>query len=293
MSFRPQYLATPPTLTDTQFNSGLVDSSGKLLVSGTLATTGNVSVVPGSTETKITAATIPAGGVGFIGWLSAIWYQLTQTLLATVTGNVASAATDSGNPVKVGGIYVTALPTFTTGQRGDLQIGVNGDLRTLSDLVPTAPADGVTNSSGNFGINGNSSSASGALRIITAPMKFNGTTWDRDRKPNATARLLSAAATTNGTSVKASAGDLYKIMGTSARVSACYLKLYNKASAPTVGTDTPVLTLIIPASSAFDFNFSSLYFSTGIAYAITTAAADADTGALTAGDVVGMNLVYA
>jgi hypothetical protein len=35
MSFRPQYLETPPTLTDGQYNSGLVDALGNLLVNST------------------------------------------------------------------------------------------------------------------------------------------------------------------------------------------------------------------------------------------------------------------
>ena len=34
--------------------------------------------------TKVTAATIPTGGVGFLGWLSAVWYQLTQILTVKV-----------------------------------------------------------------------------------------------------------------------------------------------------------------------------------------------------------------
>lgn len=45
-----------------------------------------------------------------------------------IFGNVASGATDSGNPVKVGGIYNLVLPTFTDGQRADLQVDANGKL---------------------------------------------------------------------------------------------------------------------------------------------------------------------
>jgi hypothetical protein len=39
-----------------------------------------------------------------------------------VVGNVASAASDSGNPIKIGGRFNTTLPTLTSGQRGDLQL---------------------------------------------------------------------------------------------------------------------------------------------------------------------------
>lgn len=42
--------------------------------------------------------------------------------LLAVGGNAASGATDSGDPVKVGGIFNTTLPTITNGQRGDLQL---------------------------------------------------------------------------------------------------------------------------------------------------------------------------
>lgn len=44
-------------------------------------------------------------------------------------GNVAAGATDSGNPVKVGGVYNSSPPTLTTGQRGDLQLDSNGNAK--------------------------------------------------------------------------------------------------------------------------------------------------------------------
>lgn len=104
-------------------------------------------------------------------------------------------------------------------------------------------------------------------------------------------RILSAAGTTNATSAKASAGYLHKVVGYTAAASARYIKFYNKATAPTVGTDTPVMTFYLPASTAFALDLDGVYFSTGIAYALTTGSADADTGALTAGDVLGLNVI--
>lgn len=108
-----------------------------------------------------------------------------------------------------------------------------------------------------------------------------------------TSRILSAAASTNATSAKTSAGRVYAIQGYNVATSVRYLKLYNKASAPTVGTDTPVKTLAIPPGVGFAFDWSKGYsFATGIAYALTTGSADADTGALTAGDILGLNVDY-
>ena len=123
---------------------------------------------------------------------------------------------------------------------------------------------------------------------------FNGTSWDRARKANAVSRLMSSAATTNATLAKNSAGDLKKITGLKATAVNCFLKIYNKASAPTVGTDTPVFTLPLMASSAFNFDFGDgYYFSTGIAWAITLLSTDADTTAIAAGDVLALTIAYA
>lgn len=47
-----------------------------------------------------------------------------------IISGAASGATDSGNPVKIGGVYNSSAPTFTTGQRGDIQIDANGNLKT-------------------------------------------------------------------------------------------------------------------------------------------------------------------
>lgn len=106
-------------------------------------------------------------------------------------------------------------------------------------------------------------------------------------------KLLSAA-TTNATSVKGSAGQLSYLHVTNRHASAVYyLKLFNKATAPTVGTDTPVQTYPIPPSfGGFNIALSpGLDFSLGIGLSITAGVADLDTAAVTANDVV-VNLGY-
>lgn len=52
--------------------------------------------------------------------------QIVQNL--RVQGNIGSAVTDSGNPVKIGGKYNATLPTFTDGQRGDIQLTQRGEV---------------------------------------------------------------------------------------------------------------------------------------------------------------------
>ena len=108
-------------------------------------------------------------------------------------------------------------------------------------------------------------------------------------------RLLSSAATTNATLIKASAGRLFLIVGRNNVASIRYLKFYNKASAPTVGTDVPVLTIALDASSRFeiDLNPYGQFFTTGIAFAITGAVADNDTTAIAAADILALNAWFA
>lgn len=54
-----------------------------------------------------------------------------------VVGNIASGSADSGNPVKIGAVYNSTLPTPASGQRVDAQADLNG-----RRLVASAPLDG-------------------------------------------------------------------------------------------------------------------------------------------------------
>lgn len=104
------------------------------------------------------------------------------------------------------------------------------------------------------------------------------------------------ASTTNATVVKASAGNVYQVDVTNLTAGPVYVKFYNKASAPTVGTDTPVLTIPVPATVAgtppyvVEFGMAGKRFTTGVAYAITGAIGQADATAITtvAGSFIGI-----
>ena len=111
--------------------------------------------------------------------------------------------------------------------------------------------------------------------------------------PVPTLHTFESLATTNATSVKASAGRITSLVLTSPLVTATvrFFKLYNKASAPTVGTDIPVMTIPFATVATnggqviITPDMLGIYFSTGIAYAITALSTTADTTAVGAGDV--------
>lgn len=98
-------------------------------------------------------------------------------------------------------------------------------------------------------------------------------------------RIVSAAST-NATVAKASPGVVSGWVFGNVNASFRYLKLYDKASSPTVGTDTPKVTLPLPGASAGHLGLASpLSFANGIAYALTTGIQDSDTGAVAANEI--------
>ena len=104
-----------------------------------------------------------------------------------------------------------------------------------------------------------------------------------------TAYSLTTAASTNGALIITGAKRLAELTVSNPTATAAYVKLYNKATAPTVGTDVPVMTIAIPATAAGvgekSFNFGALgkQFPLGIGIAVTAAAAATDTAVTVAG----------
>jgi hypothetical protein len=97
-----------------------------------------------------------------------------------------------------------------------------------------------------------------------------------------------------GTGGNSTGGQLEWIWITNASSGWRYVKFYDAVTVPSVGTDTPVLTMGIPpggGGNSSDIMRSSIIFANGIWVAATTAAPDADTGNPSANDVVA-NLVY-
>lgn len=131
----------------------------------------------------------------------------------TVMGNAADAVADNGNPLKVGGVYTSSDPTYTSGQRANLRVDSLGRLLTTtaplsnatdsvqvfgSSFGASAPTTGfltaLAGTSGNLSAwnavsnNGTDAISGGGTGAVGSYM-FNGTNWDR----------LRSASSTNGT----------------------------------------------------------------------------------------------
>ena len=110
--------------------------------------------------------------------------------------------------------------------------------------------------------------------------------------PPGTTYNVVTTASTNSAVVKATAGMLYEITISNPTATAAYVKLYNKATAPTVGTDVPVFTQAVAAGATVALSFGQVgkRFATGIGIACTAAAAATDTGVSVAG--IQINATY-
>lgn len=105
-----------------------------------------------------------------------------------------------------------------------------------------------------------------------------------------------------GDLVKAGAGKLNCIVAMNMTSSARFLKIYDKATAPVLGTTIPVFLVGLQASMLTpvvinlgspggDEEESGMRFLLGLGVAASTSAADADSGATSTGDVL-VSLLY-
>lgn len=94
----------------------------------------------------------------------------------------------------------------------------------------------------------------------------------------ATAYSVVTTASTNGANIKNAAGGLYEVTVSNVTATPIFVKFYNKASAPTVGTDVPILTIAAAANSTVSLQFGATgkRFSTGISIAATGVITAAD-----------------
>lgn len=260
-------------------------------INATSATAGQVGpIVQGSVTTSAPAYT--HGQTNFLSLTTggalrvdtalttiAVTQATASSLNAQVAGDVAPATADSGNPIKIGAVYnASSPPTYTTGQRGNAQMGQRGSLcvqimgrdSTVGAGVTTTGADGF--SAGNQALQ---TWSAGTIMAADA-------TWSRMRgidaaggattgvlaveQNGATFRNINSAATTQ---VKNSAGILHKIV-VNTGVASATISVYDATS----GTTNPVAVITCPVTITNPFELAyDLYCSTGIRV-ITSGATD-------------------
>lgn len=231
------------------------------LGNGTSANAARVTLSNDSTGTVV--ATQPTG--------SNLHSVIDSGTLTTVSTVSASRLVGNGGAI-LDGATGAAVPANV------IYLGVNNSGNLLGWPAKTAssaaPSDVVPEVAvANANANGRAISGSSSPVVLT---------------PSLSTFHLIAAASTNATSVKGSGATLYGCQLTNNSTTPAYLKIYNKASSPTVGTDVPVKTIIIPGPAAGGggnnpvFGPGGLTLATGFALALTGVITDADTTAVAA-----------
>jgi hypothetical protein len=101
-----------------------------------------------------------------------------------------------------------------------------------------------------------------------------------------------SANTVNETAIKASSGQLMSLNVTNIGANEVFFKLYNDTTANIDETDTPIQRYVIPGDAAGAGNHpisipvGGMNFDTAITFRVTTGAADNDTGAVAASEVL-------
>jgi hypothetical protein len=261
-------------------------------------------ILPSAT---ITALTPPAAITGFA--LDATLTGGTQqtkitdgTNVATVkAASTAAVATDKAvvvaiSPNNTVPVSLASVPSHAVTNAGTFAVqatlqassGTDIGKLTANQTVNVAQINGVTPLMGN-GVTG-----TGSQRVTIASdntaFNVNATTVPATSGGLSTFHLA-AAASTNATNIKASAGQLYGYMISNTSAAYTYLCFHNTAGTPTAGASI-FFKIGIPAGGAANVEFSNgIAFSTGIAISTVTGAPDSNTTAIALSDQI-INLFY-
>jgi hypothetical protein len=281
------------------------------------ATDATLAALPGTDGTGISQ---PAGGAGIRGWLSGIYKALGGVLGVKLydPGGANVAAVSAAGAVKVDGSAVTQPVSgtvlvgnsgFSASQSGNWTVAVSSVAGTVaaaqsgawsvSTTGTTTVSGTVTASQGGApwsvtlsGTAATNTAQIGGTAISTAEGASDAGTTRVSLGADANMLTFSKLSTadTNLTTIKASAGTLFRLEVFNTGAAVAYLRVYDKASNPNPATDTPKRRYTIPAGTV-GAGFVVEYlkgrpFINGISYDITAGVADSDATAITAGQVV-------
>lgn len=106
----------------------------------------------------------------------------------------------------------------------------------------------------------------------------------------ATVYRLITGATNNAAVIKATSGNLYSIQSCGGTGTNYWIKLYDKATSPTCGTDTPIMVIGTGSSNGCNFPRlpdSGLRFANGLGICVVAGVADNDnTSAAASGGLI-------
>ena len=296
----------------TQYVSGAIlrkSASGGSVEAGTSSDPLRIDPT-GTTTQPVSAASLPLptgaatettlGGVLTTSDFDSKTGTLTETAPATDTASsglngrlqriaqrLTSLITALGSPFQAGGSIGNTSFASTVADGANVTIGAKADAKSTATDTTAVSTMSVLKEISYMEQNPASRAVTNAGTFAVQPQAATSGGW--------TPFHLISAASTNATVVKNAAGQIgsFNIGNTNAAIR--FVKLYDKATTPSVGTDVPVKTLLIPGSTTGGGNAQNyplgVLFSNGISIATTTGIADSDTAAVGLNDLC-INIDY-
>lgn len=286
--------------------AGLCGLRNVFVAIGALFFAGSVLVLANYASTQgvgTTFGSIVIGGVHFASMLLCDATTANQCATVNSSGQVAMSTASGAN------VVLGALNDAATCAAGNTEMAC---LRQI-DADVKAPAAISTWGSGTLGAMANYGTSPGAVLVPganvfltnTPPVSQSGTwtvqpgntanttpwltTPSAGSASGATPSFVVAANSNNSTNLKGSAGTVYSIQTSNINATTAYfIKLYDKATAPTCGTDTPVGGYVIPAANGGN-NVTVMVgkkFTLGIGYCIVAGIANNDNTSVPAATIL-------
>lgn len=217
-------------------------------------------------------AATQGAGTNFASIPLASVHYMTNMLCDMTVGKTQCATVNGSGQVSITG-PVTQSGAWNVGQTG-----------TWTQRLQDGSGNAISSTSGSLNVQVSNTNANGQTTMSASSPVVIASDQTPIKVASTTGNI--AANNTTGVNLKGSAGMVTSIQLGGIGSAPAYLKLYNKATAPTCGTDTPVKRLIIPAAATAANGAGSnvtfayaITFSLGIGYCVTTGITDADTTA--------------
>lgn len=287
---------TPSSDADGDYTLLKIDEEGRLKVSAKPASypdiTGDITTTQPVISTPVAGGTVE-GDVSRASNIMAFCTGTFSTINCTFEGSLETSGASNWFGIQAIRTNANTIETTTGNLSAQPAYGWELSVNALKRVRVRATARTSGTQSWRF-VQGTYATEPIPGAQVTATQPVSGTVTIAN--PTGTTYSVVTAASTNSAVVKATAGTLYEITISNPTATAAYVKLYNKATAPTVGTDVPAVTISVPATSAttmpvaIPFGQVGKRFATGIGIACTAAAIATDTGVSVAG--IQINATY-
>ena len=275
-----------------------VDEEGRLKVASKPASypdiTGDITAIQATIGTPVAGGTV-AGNVSRASNVMAFCTGTFSTVNCTFEGSLEASGDTNWFGIQAVRSNANTIETATGNLSAQPVYGWEMSVNALKRVRVRATARTSGTQSWRF-VQGTYATEPIPGAQVSATQPVSGSVTATIVNPAGTTYNVVTAASTNSAVVKASAGMLYEITISNPTATAAYVKLYNKTTAPVVGTDVPVMTISVPATSATTMPISLIFgqvgkrFATGIGIACTAAAAATDTGVSVGG--IQINATY-